>query len=89
MKEYIYPNNLKARAGLWLWSLRDLVLVGIMAMISLFLFVNLGWIVPMAVTMCCAFMTIRLDDITVVDFICYAVKYFISTQQYFEWRSEY
>ena len=69
MKEYIYPNNLKARAGLWLWSLRDLVLVGIMAMISLFLFV--------------------LDDITVVDFIRYAVKYFISTQQYFEWRSEY
>ena len=43
----------------------------------------------MAVTMCCAFMTIRLDDITVVDFIRYAVKYFISTQQYFEWRSEY
>ena len=72
MKEYIYPNNLKARAALWLWSLRDLVLVGIMAM-----------------TMCYAFMTIRLDDITVVDFIRYAVKYFISTQQYFEWRSEY
>ena len=48
MKEYIYPNNLKAEAGLWLWSLRDLVLVGIMAMISLFLFVNLGWIVPRA-----------------------------------------
>ena len=89
MKEYIYPNNLKARAGLWLWSLLNFVLFGIMAMISLFLFVNLEWIVPMAMTMCYAFMTIRLDDITVVDFIRYAVKYFISTQQYFEWRSEY
>ena len=26
MKTYLYPQNLKARANLWLWSLRDFVI---------------------------------------------------------------
>ena len=28
----------------------------------------------------------RMDDTTVLDFMRYAVRYLISTQQYFEWR---
>ena len=27
MKTYLYPQNLKARANLWLWSLRDFVIL--------------------------------------------------------------
>ena len=27
MKLYIYPQNLKATANLWLWSLRDFALI--------------------------------------------------------------
>lgn len=26
---YIYPDNLKAKATMWLWSLKDLAIVGI------------------------------------------------------------
>ena len=42
--------------------------------------------VPAAVTLCFGFLSIRMDDTTVLDFMRYAVRYFISTQQYFEWR---
>ena len=28
MKLYIYPQNLKATANLWLWSLRDFAQIG-------------------------------------------------------------
>ena len=55
MTQYLYPQNLKATANLWLWGLRDFCILGIAAT-------------------------------TVLDFIRYAVRYFISTQQYFEWR---
>jgi hypothetical protein len=42
--------------------------------------------IPVPAVLIYAFMTIRLEDVTVMDFLRYAVKFFISTQQYFEWR---
>ena len=29
MRQYIYPQNLKAQAKLWLWKLRDVAIIGI------------------------------------------------------------
>ena len=86
MTTYFYPQNLKAKANLWLWSLRDFAILGIAALISVVILVNTLIFIPAAVTLCFAFMTIRLEDVTVLDFISYAVRYFITTQQYFEWR---
>ena len=31
---YIYPDNLKSKATLWLWTLRDLAIIGIGSLIS-------------------------------------------------------
>ena len=31
---YIYPDNLKAKATMWLWSLKDLAIVGIIILFS-------------------------------------------------------
>jgi len=83
---YLYPQNLKAKANLWLWSLRDFAILGIAALISVVILVNTLIFIPAAITLCFAFMTIRLEEITVLDFLSYAVRYFISTQQQFEWR---
>ena len=66
MTTYIYPQNLRAKANLWLWSLRDFLI--------------------MAATLLYGFLSIRLDDTTIIDYLRYAVKFFISTQQHFEWR---
>lgn len=86
MTEYLYPQNLKATANMWLWSLRDFAIAGIAALLSVVVLVTLGWLVPAALTLCFAFLTIRLEDTTMLDYIKYAFRYFVSTQQYFEWR---
>ena len=86
MKQYLYPQNLKATANLWLWSLKDFAILGVAALLSIAALVQLGFILPAAATLCYGFLTIRMDDATILDFLKYAVRYFISTQQYIEWR---
>ena len=86
MTQYLYPQNLKATANLWLWSLRDFAILGVAALLSIVALVQLRMVLPAAATLCYGFLTIRLEDTTVMDFIQYAVRYFVSTQQYFEWR---
>ena len=86
MTQYIYPQNLKATANLWLWGLRDFCIIGIAALLSVVILVYVQFFVPVVVTLCYAFLTIRMDDTTVLDYMKYAVKFLISTQQYFEWR---
>lgn len=86
MTQYLYPQNLKATANLWLWSLKDFCILGIAALLSIVILVQTKFIVPAAVTLCYSFLTIRMDDTTLLDFIKYAVRYFISTQQHYEWR---
>lgn len=86
MTHYIYPQNLKATANLWLWGLRDFTILGVAALLSIVALVELRIMLPAAFTLCYGFLTIRMDDTTILDFIRYAGRYFISTQQHFEWR---
>ena len=87
MTQYLYPQNLKATANLWLWSLRDFAILCIAVLLSALALVQLGTFIPAAVTLCFGFLTIRMDDTTVLDYMRYAVRYLISTQQYFEWAA--
>ena len=41
MTQYIYPQNLKATANLWLWGLRDFCIIGIAALLSVVMLVHL------------------------------------------------
>ena len=86
MTQYLYPQNLKATANLWLWGLRDFVILGVAALLSIVLLVRLRMAVPLALTLCFGFLTIRLEESTVLDFLIHAVRFFLSTQQYFEWK---
>ncbi|MCI9126166.1 MAG: hypothetical protein HFG28_03080 [Eubacterium sp.] len=86
MITYLYPQNLKATANLWLWGLRDFVILCVAALISVLALVHLKIFLPVAMTLCFGFLSIRLEDTTVLDFIRYAVRYFISTQQNYDWR---
>lgn len=86
MKRYLYPKNLKAVANMWLWSLRDFAILGIAAMLSIVTLIYLKTLIPAALTLCFGFLTIRLDETTILDYITYAARYFITTQQYYEWR---
>ena len=87
MRKYLYPQYLRAVAYVLLWSLKDFAILGIAAVLSVVILVQLRIFIPAAATLCFGFLTIRMDDTTVVDFIRYAVRYFISTQQYYEWKA--
>ena len=83
---YIYPDNLRAKATLWLWDLRDIGIAGIGAIISVFAMAQLGLILPIVITAVYAFLAIRFDDTSILDFIRYACTFFISKKQLYEWR---
>lgn len=85
-KQYIYPANMKSRATLWLWSLKDFAVIIIAALFSAVVLATTRIVIPAALTAAYAFLTIQADETTILDYIKYAVRYFISTQQYYEWR---
>lgn len=83
---YLYPQNLKAAANLWLWSLRDFTILCLAALLSVAALVQLRALLPAALTMCYAFLSIRMEERTILDFLNDAARYFLTTQQYFIWR---
>ncbi len=85
--EYLYPDNLKAKATLWLWELRDIGIISIVLLISVFALSQTGLLLPVVITAVYAFLSIRFDDVSILDFIKYAVAYFFLKPQQYEWRS--
>lgn len=85
-QQYIYPQNLKAQSKLWLWSLRDIAIIGVSLILSVLALSQMKFYLPLSITLVFAFLTIRMDDQTVLDFISRCVRYFASSQQYFEWQ---
>lgn len=83
---YIYPDNLKAAPMLFLWRLKDLAVIGIGALLSVFAMAQTGFTLPLVITLVYAFLAIRFEDTSILDFIKYAVRYFFTEQQEFRWR---
>lgn len=83
---YIYPDNLKASPMLFLWRLKDLAVIGIGALISLVALSQIGFSIPLVATLAYAFLAIRFEDTSILDFLKYAVRYFFIEQQEFRWR---
>ncbi|WP_101908608.1 hypothetical protein [Marasmitruncus massiliensis] len=85
---YIYPDNLKSKATLWLWQLRDIGIIGVGALISILALTQIRLIPPIVITAVYAFLTIRFEDTSILDFIRYACAFFIGKQQTYEWATE-
>ncbi|RJQ24084.1 hypothetical protein C4565_10210 [Candidatus Parcubacteria bacterium] len=83
---YMYPDNLKAKATLWLWELKDIGIIGVGLLISVFALSQTGILVPIVITAVYAFLAIRFEDTSILDFIRYACAFFILRQQMYEWR---
>ena len=82
---YIYPDNLKSKAVLWLWELRDLAIIGVGALLSVFAMAQLNFLPPVVVTAVYAFLSIRMEDTSILEFLRYAARYFILGQQTYAW----
>ncbi len=83
---YIYPENLKAAPTLFLWRLKDLAAIGIGALISVLALSQIGLTIPIVITLAYAFLAIRFEDTSILDFLKYAVRYFFVEQQEFRWK---
>ena len=83
---YIYPDNLKSAPMLFLWRLKDLVVIGTGALISVFALSQTGMTLPIVITVAYSFLAIRVEDISILDFLKYAVNYFIIEQQEYRWK---
>jgi hypothetical protein len=83
---YMYPDNLKAKATLWLWELKDIGIIGVGLLISVLALSQTGILVPIVITAVYAFLAIRFEDTSILDFIRYACAFFILKPQMYEWR---
>lgn len=84
---YSYPDHLKAKATLWLWELKDIGIIGIGFLISVFALARIGFMPPIVLTAAYAFLTIQFEGTSILDFIRYACAFFISKQQFYEWKA--
>lgn len=85
MITYIYPENLRATVKLWFWNVRDFIIICGGIIPSVFLFVKLFTVVPLAITVCYGFLSLRVDETAIMDYIFNAVKFFLTSQQTFYW----
>ena len=64
---YIYPDNLKAKATMWLWKLKDLAIIGIIVLLSVFAFAYAGLWFPLVIAGAYAFLTIQVEDTSIMN----------------------
>jgi len=83
---YIYPDHLRSKATMWMWELKDLAVIGMLVLFSVFALVYLEIWFLLVLAGVYAFLTIQIEETTIRDFIRYAGAYFLTEQQYFEWR---
>ena len=87
-RQYIYPQNMRTQVKLWFWTLRDIIILGVALTVSVISWAKLNFIVPAALTVLYGFLTIRIDEYSILNFMKRAWRYFVSTQQYFEWKEK-
>ena len=85
---YIYPDNLTAKATLWLWELRDIGIIGVGLLFSLLALTQTGIAIPLLVSLVYAFLSIQFDGTSILHFLRYAAAFLITKQQFYEWRIE-
>ena len=83
---FIYPENLKAKPMLWLWELRDIGIIGIGFLLSVLALSQGIGMVPLVITVLFAFLTIRVDGSSILNFLQRAACFLFLQQQYYEWR---
>ena len=82
---FIYPDNLKAKATLWLWQLRDVAIIGVAFLISVLALAQTGTMLPLVGTVLYAFLAFQVECSSVLDFLRRAACFLFLQQQYYEW----
>lgn len=86
MKKYYYPANLKKKPVILVWEYKVFFIIAIMLIVSVIIWANTSFFLPLVCTAVYAFCNMRLTDRTVWNYLVWATRYFISQQQLFFWR---
>lgn len=82
---YLYPDNLKSKAILWLWGLKEIGIIGVGLLLGVLVLSRLGSVLVLALATTYAVLTIQIDDISIMQFIRQSWRFFITGQQEFYW----
>ncbi len=80
----IYPKNLKAKPMMWFWKMWDICVLAFTSILGLVLLIYLGWMLPLVCSIVYGICTMRIEDISISDYILHACVFFLS-QQTFLW----
>ncbi len=83
---HYYPENLRSQAVVWLWKVRDLILTGTFLALGLLAFSATGEGLFAVLGAAYGILTASFEEVTVMDFIVWGVKFFLFEQQRFDWR---
>ena len=83
---FIYPENLKAKPMLWLWELRDVGIIGIACILSVLALAQGVGMAPLVLTVLFAFLSIRVEHSSILDYFRRAACFLFLQQQRYEWR---
>ncbi len=83
---FIYPDNLKAKPMLWLWELKDVAIIAVAVLLSVFALARSGSVTLLDGAVLYAFLSIRIEEKCVLDYLRFAAQFFLQ-QQYFEWEA--
>ncbi len=86
---YIYPDDLRAKARLWLWELRDVAVIGIGFLLSVLALVQGLGMFLLVLTVLYAFLSIRMEGASILDFMRCAICFLFLHQQYYEWSDRF
>ncbi|MEY8388195.1 hypothetical protein AALC17_13020 [Oscillospiraceae bacterium 38-13] len=81
-----HPDNLKAKAKLWLWELRDVAVIGAGLLLSVLALSHGAGMLLLVLTVLYAFLSIRMEGASILDFLRCAVCFLFLHQQYYEWE---
>ena len=87
-KIFIYPDNLRAKAKLWLWELKDIVVIGIGFLLSVLALAQGLGVLLLIVTVLYAFLSIRMEGASILDFMRCSIFFLFLHQQYYEWKEK-
>ena len=69
LRKYIYPQDLTARATMWLWQLNDLAAIGALCLAGVFCAAQFGTAAPLLCAAGYAFLTVRFEGQSIRDFL--------------------
>ncbi len=85
---FLYPNNLKAKPKLWLWQLKELVIIGVSTLIRALFYSQFNNIYPLVGAPVYAVLSLILDDMSILDFIIHSYHFLILSPQTYAWANE-